>query len=127
MHETSVAMRIIAAVEEIAKREGASRILEVEIHVGELRALDIETLQFALEALSEGTVLEGAKFKIVEVEALARCRKCGCEWRPRGLSLSALHFNPEAIVESLKCPRCGARDFEILKGEELLIKRITFD
>ncbi len=123
-HELSIAQMIIDTVLEVAEREGASKILSVEIRVGELTMVNTEQLKFCLEVLSEGTTAEGASFRIETVPGVFRCKECGHEWRARVEDDPALHSAFGSDVASLlgeRCPECGSRDFEIVEGDECTV------
>jgi hydrogenase nickel incorporation protein HypA/HybF len=70
-------------------------------------------LQFAFEALSPGTMAEGATLVINQVPAKSRCLECGAEYD---------HDRFQMI-----CPECGALNVELLQGRELRIDAIECD
>ncbi len=135
MHETSIAAGIISIVEDAVKREGLGRVLEVEVEVGLLSLVDIESLRFALEVMSRDTVLEGARITFKTVEPLLRCSKCGAEWGLdktviEGLdeaSKMALHMYPEAVAQLFKCPRCGSAETEVVRGRDVRVSRLRVE
>ncbi len=132
MHETSIAAGIISIVEEAASREGLGNVLEVEVEVGLLSLVDLESLRFALEVMSQGTLLEGAKVIFRVVEPMLRCNKCKAEWSVKreaveGLdeaSRLALHLYPEAVTRLFKCPKCGSMETEVVKGRDIRVSRL---
>jgi hypothetical protein len=50
MHEMALAESILNIVEETARRQGAARVTEVRLEIGELANVESEALQFGLEA-----------------------------------------------------------------------------
>lgn len=135
MHETSIAAGIISIVEDAVRREGLSRVLEVEVEVGLLSLVDIESLRFALEVMSRDTVLEGSRVIFKTVDPLLRCSRCGAEWgldraAVEGLDESsrmALHMYPEAVARLFKCPRCGSAETEIVRGRDVKVSRLRVE
>ncbi|NPB02375.1 MAG: hydrogenase maturation nickel metallochaperone HypA [Methanopyri archaeon] len=116
---------IIDTVLEVAEREGASKILSVEIRVGELTMVNTEQLKFCLEVLSEGTPAEGASFKLETVPGVFRCKECGHEWEARvegdDPALHSVFGSDLAALLGERCPECGSRDFEIVSGDECTV------
>ena len=132
LHEASIAQAIIEAAEEALREHNIredERVEAVEIEVGALALVDVESLRFALEVLSKGTRLEGARFELRVVTPRLRCRSCGYEWSVdvEGLDDNVklfLHFAPDKVYEMLKCPRCGSRDIEVVEGMDVKLKSI---
>ena len=60
MHELGMATALVEQVEEIARREGAARIVRIELVVGDLSGVDREALEFAFPFAAERTAAEGA-------------------------------------------------------------------
>lgn len=49
MHELSIARSIVELVEEQADNRGASVVEELELEIGHLSGVEIQTLEFALD------------------------------------------------------------------------------
>ena len=131
MHEWALAEGIIATAEEYGKKNNASEILKIVIVLGELQDIEREILEFAMNQLRKGTMLENAAFIFEEERAKFRCRKCCYEWT---MSESEdvfsdeiredIHFVPEVVHSFLSCPQCGSRDFEVSAGRGVYIKEM---
>ena len=52
MHELSIARSIVELVEEQADNRGASVVEELELEIGHLSGVEIQTLEFALDSAS---------------------------------------------------------------------------
>ncbi len=138
MHETSIALSILAAVEDVYKQTpGAKRVTAIKIRVGMLSLIDIEALKFALQVASKGTPAEGAKLHVEIETPRFRCRKCGHEWEvgreeleriaeKYGLA-SVMHIYPDVILEYMRCPRCGSTDVEIVRGRGVILESVELD
>ena len=50
MHELSIARSIVELVEEQADNRGASVVEELELEIGHLSGVEIQTLEFALDS-----------------------------------------------------------------------------
>lgn len=64
MHELGMATALVEQVEEVARREGAARIVRIELVVGDLSGVDREALEFVFPFAAERTVAEGATLAI---------------------------------------------------------------
>jgi len=138
MHETSIALSILATVEDVFKNvPDAKKVKSILIRVGLLSLVDIEALRFALRVASRGTPAEGADISILLEYPLFRCRVCGREWSldKRALSEitgrydigSVMHLYPDVILEYLKCPYCGSTDIEIVKGRGVILDSVEIE
>ncbi|MCX4539511.1 hydrogenase maturation nickel metallochaperone HypA [Streptomyces sp. NBC_01565] len=115
MHEMSIAMAVVAQVEEAAATGGATAVTSVRLQVGELAGVVPDALAFCFELACAGTVLEGAELVTEPVAARARCGSCTDDWAV-GM--------PPALV----CPGCGqATDVELLSGRELQILSVRWE
>jgi len=132
LHEWALAESIIMAVVDLAKRENAKEILEVELLVGELQTLNIEVLEFALNELKRGTMAENAKIKFSKQFPRFKCIACGNVWEIRNLEnilsrdeIESIHFIPELSHVFIKCPRCGSNDFQVTEGRGIILKGVV--
>jgi len=96
-----------------AEKAGATRITEIRVSIGELTEVVDFALQFAFEALTPGTMAEGATLVINMVPARSLCRDCGLEYD---------HDRFEML-----CPTCGSMNVELLTGREMSIDSIEAD
>ena len=118
MHEFSVTSWIVEALLDLVKRQGASRVVEVHLRIGTLRALSIEQVKFCYGVLARGTPLQGSRLIIEEVPGRLRCSACGYrgEFNPHD---DAYHFG----IPPLACPECGAA-LLIEGGDECVIAKV---
>jgi len=86
------------------------RVEEVELVIGAFSGVQVEALQFALEALSKGTILENTTFIYHTPHLLLYCQHCENEY--------------VADPEDLLCPTCLQANFEVRQGQEMLVKTI---
>jgi hydrogenase nickel incorporation protein HypA/HybF len=113
MHELSIARSIIALAEEEAHRHRASVIEEIEIEIGRLAGVELQTFAFALESAVKHTMLEEARIVRHDIEGEGRCGDCGASFAVEAL------FTP--------CPRCGSYGVKLTKGKELRVKSIVIN
>ncbi len=111
MHELSIAQSIIELAEEKARERHALEIEELELEIGRLAGVELQTLDFALESAMKGTMLRNARIVRRYIEGKGRCSDCGTEFVTNEL------FAP--------CPSCGSWLIDIVKGKELRVKSIV--
>ena len=112
MHEMSVAMSILDIADEQARAAGARVINRVELDLGGLAGIEVESLRFCFTAARRGMAAE-AELVINEIPGRARCAQCGTE---------CMLEMPMAL-----CPECGGLALEILQGRELRVRSLNVD
>jgi hydrogenase nickel incorporation protein HypA/HybF len=90
-----------------AREAKAEHIHLIRLCVGDLAGVVPEALEFAFEALSPGTMAEGATFEIEKLPAICHCKQCDMD------------FEPEGYVYA--CPGCGALSWDIRQGRDLYL------
>lgn len=113
MHEMSIAMSIVDAVSDKARQEGCSVVTGIELVVGRLSGVEVESLRFCFSAAARNTPVENAELSIEEREAAGRCEECGAQF-----PVASYHVS---------CPACGKYRVRVISGEELAVKSITIE
>jgi hydrogenase nickel incorporation protein HypA/HybF len=113
MHEFSIAASLLEIITEEACAHGGSKVKAVSLRIGTLSGVVPEALEFAFQALSEGTVAEGARLVIERAALRIVCNACGT------VSMPADPF--------IICPLCGSADVEIKEGRELNIESMEIE
>lgn len=109
MHELSVALRIVEALdEELAGEPDDLKISTVALQVGTLTGLVPEALDFSWGMASEGSRLQGSKLEIQIVDAAGYCQGCKQE-------------QPLTNLQSMRCPVCRDPIAQITGGNEMEI------
>ena len=101
----SITRCVLDAVGREMERHGLTRLERVKVRVGELTAVEPESLRFCFDASVKGTPMEGALLEIEEVLLTGRCNSCATE------------FCIKAFKSS--CPACNGTSIERLTGSEL--------
>jgi hydrogenase nickel incorporation protein HypA/HybF len=83
------------------------------VAVGDFAGVEVNALEFAFRVLSKSTPAEGAELVIERVGIFLRCCICECEYA--------------AEIDDLACPACGGKDFEVMRGRELVLRTIAGD
>lgn len=110
MHELGIMTGVMSSVEDAAKNAGADRVTRITLSVGVMTEAIEDALRFAFEALSEGTMCEGADFQINMIEPKSTCLECGETY-----THDRLH---------MLCPHCGSAFTQLIEGKELNIDSI---
>lgn len=110
MHELSIALGIVDIAEKETKKAGASKVDLIELEIGALSGVEIDSLEFVWLNAVEGTVLEGAKKEIDFIKAVGYCMECDIE------------FPMEFVYDN--CPKCKGYLKNIIKGKELRVKAL---
>lgn len=106
-------MGVLDTVKTAAEDSGAMAVTKVSLSVGEMTEAIAEALEFAFDALTEDTIMEGAELDITYVRPRSRCHACGNEFEHDRFHLG--------------CPTCGSIDTELVAGKELYIDSIEVD
>jgi hydrogenase nickel incorporation protein HypA/HybF len=114
MHEMSIVQALIEQVEaEVEKSGQPGRVVGLDLVVGRLSGVHVDSIRFAYEILAPGTILEGSTLRISEPAAYSDCRECGAR---------------EAIEDlSMYCPRCGSGEIVIDGGRDLVLQSIELE
>jgi hydrogenase nickel incorporation protein HypA/HybF len=128
MHEWALAEGIVATAQKVASEEKLCVVTDVTVRVGELQAVDVSILRFAISQLKPEN-LKSAKFHFLKAKTALKCRVCGNTWLFSQAKLDkataeAIHFVPEVAHTYIKCPKCGSPDFEIEKGRGVWLENI---
>ena len=122
MHEMSLAQAMLGLAE---KHAGGQRILALKVRVGALSGVVTESLQFAFDLISRGTLAEGARLDFQFVPVRMACKSCGeevatDEWRE-------LPGN-EVVYQALQrgCT-CGSKDLKIVGGLDFQLVEIEVE
>jgi hydrogenase nickel incorporation protein HypA/HybF len=110
MHELAVTESILELANQAASENGASRVTEIFLTIGQLSSIVADSVQFYWDHISKGTPSEGAILHFERVPARLHCKDCGESY--------------QLSEELLPCPACGRIALEIISGEELQIDHI---
>lgn len=113
MHEMGIISGVLDAVTQAARDAHAESVTSVTLRIGEMTEAIEDALQFAYEALSEGTICEGSKLVIDMVKPRSVCLECMEE------------FEHDRFHRT--CPACGSYETVIVAGRELEIACIDVE
>ncbi|TGV02152.1 hydrogenase maturation nickel metallochaperone HypA [Flavivirga rizhaonensis] len=110
MHELSIALGIVKIAENETAKAKAGKVERIELEIGTLAGVELDSLEFVWSSAVEGTVLEYASKKIHVIKGEAKCSDCDTI------------FNLENVYDT--CPNCNSFSKRILKGKELKVKSL---
>ena len=110
MHEMSLAEGILQIVEDTARAKAAEKVRAVLLEIGALSHVEEQALRFCFDAVTRGTVADGARLDVMATPGRAWCMPCGAS-----VALTRLG---EA------CPTCGGYQLQVTQGEEMKVKEI---
>ncbi|RLI79325.1 hydrogenase maturation nickel metallochaperone HypA [Archaeoglobales archaeon] len=76
----SFATALLENVLSIAEEKNAKQVTKIKIEIGDLLLINPEQLEFCFEAVSNGTIAEGAELNIEFVPPKIKCSVCGREY-----------------------------------------------
>ncbi|MFV1967109.1 MAG: hydrogenase maturation nickel metallochaperone HypA [Pirellulaceae bacterium] len=95
---------------EVEQSDHAGRVLGLDLVIGRMSGVHVDSIRFAFEILTPGTIMEGADLRIREPTASLACHECGAEHNVDQLTLD--------------CPFCGSDNILIQGGQDLLLHSI---
>ncbi len=113
MHEMALAESMLEIVEATARKHGASRVSAVRLEIGALSHVAVDALRFCFDAVTRGSLAEGAALEIDATPGEAWCMPCGDR-----VALAQLG-DP--------CPRCGGFQLTVTRGDAMRVKDIAID
>lgn len=105
MHELSIMDSALNLALDQAQKAGATRVHAVRLRIGTLSGVVPEALQFAFEALTPGTLADGAALDIENVPARFWCHGCTREFQAH-----------DFLAE---CPSCHQPSGDLRTGREM--------
>jgi hydrogenase nickel incorporation protein HypA/HybF len=114
MHEMGIAMEIVEIVKSsIPEEMKGAKVEKVNLKVGKLSAIVVDSLAFCFNLVVKDSPLEGVELAIEEIPVVALCKECQHQW----------------TVDDpvFTCEKCQSGAIEILSGRELDIASIEIE
>lgn len=110
MHEFSIATALLELVKQHAP--AGTTVRKVVMEAGPLQSVDPQAMEWAWQAVSDGTMYAGAELEVRVLPWRLRCRDCGRE-----------HVADDMLSP---CP-CGCQVCHPTGGDELRLVSLTVD
>jgi hydrogenase nickel incorporation protein HypA/HybF len=114
MHELSIVEALIDQVgRELEQAHERGRVQRVELSIGRLSGVNCDSVRFAFQLLSPGTLMENSEIVIQQRKAVCHCQTC----------------NARTEIDDLvvRCPQCQSNEISIEGGRELLLQSIEIE
>jgi hydrogenase nickel incorporation protein HypA/HybF len=112
MHELAITQQITDIAIKHAESNGAEKVTDLFLVIGELSSVVDESVQFYWDLLTDKTICKGSRLHFKRIPAEFKCQECGCVF---GL------INGELIP----CPDCGSTRAEVTQGKEFFLESIN--
>ena len=110
MHEMSLAEGVLQLIEDSARQQAFTKVLAVWLEVGQLSGAEPQALAFCFDAVTRGSIADGAKLEIVATPGTGWCMECAAT-----VALNEVFG---------ACPRCGTHQVQVTGGTELRVREI---
>jgi hydrogenase nickel incorporation protein HypA/HybF len=110
MHEMALAESMLGIVEATARTNAATRVTNVRLELGALSHVAVDALRFCFDAVTRGSLADGATLTIDTTPGEAWCLPCGA--------------NVPLGQVGEPCPRCGSFQLTVTRGDEMRVKDI---
>ena len=110
MHEMSLAEGVLQVIETAARQQQFSKVMAVWLEVGQLAGVEAEAMRFCFDAVTRGSVADGARLEIIATPGAGWCMDCAST-----VALSELYG---------ACPQCGTHQVQLTGGTELRVKEL---
>lgn len=110
MHELAVTEGLLEVALRHAEAAEAVRVTDLYLVIGRLSSIVDDSVAFYWDAVSRGTMAEGARLHFRRVPVAMRCLACDTAYEPGG--------------DDLGCPACGGERVQVTAGEEFHLEAI---
>jgi len=111
MHELSIAQSILTIAGKALPETDMSVVTGIGLQIGELSAIEIDSLVFAFSVIREDTRFSKAELEIESIPGEAVCMDCN--------TIFPLHSY------GTPCPGCRGYSIQIRKGKEMKVLHIS--
>lgn len=112
VHELSIMSHLLGMVEEEAARVHATRVVGINLVVGDRTHVVDDSLLFCFDLLAADTVAQGAQLHITRTATQFHCERDG-DYTPAG--------------DDFRCPACQEPGALTERGNELLVQSIEVE
>lgn len=113
MHELAITEGIISIVNDEARKNGFTRVLEISLRVGEFSGIVPQCLREFFPVAAAGTPAEGAALDIQCLPSAFLCLDCG--------------YEGAADRENACCPRCRSAALKMTAGREFYVENLKVE
>jgi hydrogenase nickel incorporation protein HypA/HybF len=113
MHEMSLAESVLQLIEDAARTQKFSRVATVWLEIGQLANVEVEAMRFCFDAVTRGSLAQGARLEILATPGSGWCLPCSAS-----VALSETYA---------ACPQCGAYQVQVTGGTQMRVKELEVE
>lgn len=106
----ALAEGVLQLIEDAAREQDFARVSAVWLEIGQLSGVEVEAMRFCFDAVTRGSLAEGAKLEIITIPGTAWCMNCS----------SAVSCGERFSA----CPSCGSYQMQVTGGAEMRVKEL---
>ena len=110
MHEMSLAEGVLQLIEDASRLQSFARVSTVWLEIGQLAGVEVEAMRFCFDAVTRGSMAEGAQLEVIATPGSGWCMQCSAT-----VALSEVFG---------ACPRCGTHQVQVTGGTEMRVKEL---
>ena len=104
---------LVELISDESHKQGFSLVRVVRLEIGALAQVEPEALRFCFDAVTLGTIVEGARLDILATPGVGWCLDCA---------------KPVEVFERFgACPECGRHHVQVTGGDEMRIKDLEVE
>lgn len=111
MHELSIAMSILDAIQDEVERHRYRGVDAVHLRVGDLSGVVPEALSSAYQVAAMDTPFAATRLVIETVPVIIHCERCRCD-------------RPVSSIQAFCCPQCHEPSSHVVQGRELEVRAL---
>ena len=108
MHEMSLAEEVLQLIEDAARQQAFAKVQTVWLEIGQLSGVEPEAMAFCFDAVTRGSIAQGARLEIIRLPGTGWCMACA-----KSVPMK------EVFGE---CPECGGFQMQVTGGTEMRVK-----
>jgi hydrogenase nickel incorporation protein HypA/HybF len=113
MHEVSLVESVVELVALEARKQPFRRVRVIRLKLGSLGHAEPDALRFCFDAVTNGTIADGARLEIETVPALGWCAHCA--------------LTTPMNERFAECPVCGYVPLRIVAGDEMQLAELEVE
>ncbi len=106
----SLAEGVLQLIEDAARQQEFSRVSTVWLEIGQLAGVEVEAMRFCFDAVTRGSLAEGARLEIIATPGSGWCMPCA-----QTVALAEVYG---------ACPLCGQHQVQVTGGTEMRVKEL---
>lgn len=107
VHEMAIAQGILDIVLKTAAENEATKVMSIKLLIGEMTQVEPESLKFGFEAVSMGSIAQGAAIEITSIPLVGECNSCGKQFPIKKYCFL--------------CSSCNSTNITVISGRELAV------